>query len=120
MVDPPTDWKYKLTFCSGPLYGDLSPRRTWEWFSYHRVVAGMDSAVLYNVGGVTEEMRMALKEYYDNGMIDEVDFLDAKSYNVYLYNQVPTRWRRFWCREVWLWDFKGRVLGFGMKIFEDF
>ena len=51
----------------------------------------MDSAVLYNVGGVTEEVRVALKEYYNNGMIDEVDFLDAQSYDVYLYNQVPTR-----------------------------
>ena len=63
----------------------------------------MDSAVLYNVGGVTEEVRAALKEYYDNGMVDEVDFLDAQSYDVYLYNQVLNQWRRFWCREDWRW-----------------
>ena len=62
--------------------------RVWEWFEYHRVIVGMDAAVIYNAGGVTKEMRAWLGDYYKFGWVEEVDFLDTQTYKTWYNGQV--------------------------------
>ena len=106
-MDPPQPWKSKLTYCSSPLYGIMDVRRVWEWFEYHRVVVGMDGAVLYNVGAVTNELRAALKDYYEAGWVEEVDFQEAQSYDTWLYCQVSKGRRCSCCSGATCWSFDG-------------
>ena len=69
----------------------MDTRRVWEWFEYHRVVVGMDYAVMYNVGAVTNKLRDLLKDYYDAGWVEEVDFVDGLSYQTTNYCQVSEK-----------------------------
>ena len=52
----------------------------------------MDYAVVYNGGAVTDEMRTALKDYYEAGWVEEVEFAEAQSYETWLDCQVGDGW----------------------------
>lgn len=73
----------KLTVCTPRLYGDLDEERVWEWFEYHRVTAGADRFILYDIDALGPQALHRLGAYLQAGMVEITDFRDARTFNIW-------------------------------------
>ncbi|RZB99011.1 Galactan beta-1,4-galactosyltransferase GALS3 [Glycine soja] len=80
--------KYDYFYCGSPLYGDLSPQRVREWITYHVWLFGPRSHfVIYDAGGVHEEVLEVLKPWMELGFVTLQDIRDQERFDGYLHNQ---------------------------------
>eukprot|EP00271_Cylindrocystis_brebissonii_P005147 TRINITY_DN17095_c0_g1_i1.p1 TRINITY_DN17095_c0_g1~~TRINITY_DN17095_c0_g1_i1.p1 ORF type:complete len:584 (-),score=117.53 TRINITY_DN17095_c0_g1_i1:947-2698(-) len=85
-------FKYKFLHCSPPMFGTLDPRAIREWMDFHRVTAGFDHFIMYDMAALDEELKEAIKEYLDGGWVTVVDFAPALSYEVWWWAQAVGMW----------------------------
>ncbi|GAV75050.1 Glyco_transf_92 domain-containing protein [Cephalotus follicularis] len=80
--------KYDYLYCGSPLYGNLSPQRVREWMAYHvRFFGDRSHFVIYDAGGVHEEVKEVLKPWMDLGYVTLQDITDQERFDGYYHNQ---------------------------------
>lgn len=80
--------KYDYFYCGSPLYGGLSPQRIREWIAYHvRLFGEKSHFVIYDAGGVHEEVFQVLKPWMDLGYVTLHDIKEQERYDGYYHNQ---------------------------------
>lgn len=80
--------KYDYLYCGSPLYGGLSPQRIREWIAYHvRLFGEKSHFVIYDAGGVHEEVFAVLKPWMDLGYVTLQDVIEQERFDGYYHNQ---------------------------------
>eukprot|EP00897_Mesotaenium_endlicherianum_P001847 jgi/Mesen1/1690/ME000137S00604 len=85
--DPQPPFKYGVTFCSPPIFGQVDARRVYEWLEYHKRV-GMDHFVMYDAGGVDAALRQVLRPYIERGVMELMDARENKAYETWAHGQM--------------------------------
>ncbi|KAL5578378.1 hypothetical protein UlMin_020077 [Ulmus minor] len=74
--------KYDYFYCGSRLYGNLSPQRIREWLAYHVWLFGPKSHfVIYDSGGVNEEVMEVLKPWMELGYVSLHDVREQERFN---------------------------------------
>ncbi|GLU08582.1 hypothetical protein SLE2022_254880 [Rubroshorea leprosula] len=80
--------KYDYLYCGSPLYGNLSPQRVREWIAYHvRLFGKRSHFIIYDAGGVHEEVLKVLKPWMELGYVTLQDVRDQERFDGYYHNQ---------------------------------
>lgn len=85
---PEPPYKSKLTFCSSPIYGDISEAHFVEWLEFHRVTHGVDYFHIYDAGGINPSLRAKLKPYLSARMMTITDVRAINQFETWLYAQL--------------------------------
>lgn len=86
--EPPSSFPYQLAYCSGPLHGDQDTRSIRQWLTYHRVYAGTDRFVLYNVDSLNDEIRSILDPHVNTGLVEIVELEMLMSFDFFYFGQM--------------------------------
>lgn len=80
--------KYDYFYCGSPLYGNLSPQRVREWMAFHvRLFGGRSHFVIYDAGGIHEEVLEVLRPWMELGYVTLQDVRDQERFDGYYHNQ---------------------------------
>ncbi|KAL5577945.1 hypothetical protein UlMin_019644 [Ulmus minor] len=80
--------KYDHFYCGSPLFGNLSPQRIREWLAYHVWLFGPKSHfVMYNSGGIHEEVMEVVKPWMELGYVSLHDIRDQERFFGFYHNQ---------------------------------
>ncbi|KAF5475368.1 hypothetical protein F2P56_007177 [Juglans regia] len=80
--------KYDYLYCGSPLYGNLSPQRVREWIAYHvRLFGERSHFVIYDAGGVHEEVLEVLRPWMEKGFVTLQDIKEQERFDGYYHNQ---------------------------------
>lgn len=86
VFDPP--YPYDFLYCGSPLFGRLNARRVREWMAYHDMVfGGRSHFVLYDAGGIHEDVRAVLLPWMELGRVSVQDIRSTAHFDGYYYNQ---------------------------------
>ncbi|KAF2310825.1 hypothetical protein GH714_017463 [Hevea brasiliensis] len=81
-------YQYEYLYCGSSLYGNLSAARMREWMAYHAWFFGPSSHfVFHDAGGVSPEVRAALKPWVRAGRATVQDIRGQAEFDGYYYNQ---------------------------------
>lgn len=81
--------KYEYAYCSPPIFHCDRPHWFIQWLTYHHYVfEGKAHFFFYNVGGLTQEARMAMAPFLDAGLLTIIEAQEQRQYISWYYNQL--------------------------------
>ncbi|CAI5532330.1 unnamed protein product, partial [Closterium sp. Naga37s-1] len=86
-LEPHPPYKHRVAFCSPPVHSELDGRRLYEWLEYHYHL-GVDYSIMYDAGGIDDEVTQVLIPYEQEGLLEVRDIGDFLEYETWLYAQV--------------------------------
>ncbi|GJP67412.1 hypothetical protein CLOP_g24232 [Closterium sp. NIES-67] len=84
---PHPPFLHNITHCSPPIHHEVNAERIHQWMDLH-IRMGVDHYAMYDVGGVDDQLRSAVKPFLDGGIVEITDFREVVNYESWYYGQV--------------------------------